>query len=103
MNEERLLVSSVQLIQGHFELNVSETAQIKDFKKLFDLVHAEVKQLLNRDFSGLLNILYRIDVPEIKVKEILTHSDPELISYDLTEAIITRFREKAITRIRYSS
>ena len=70
---------------------------------LFEAVRLRVKELLNHDIERLLHTLYRVDVPEAKVKYVLSSVDPDLIDTALTELIIDRIREKIETRKKYSS
>lgn len=60
-----------------------------------------INYLLNKDFERLLQGLYRIDVNERRVKEILNVESPETIAEKLTELILERQRQKAITRMQY--
>jgi hypothetical protein len=68
-------------------------------------LNAELKKfinhLLNNDFERLLQGLYRIDVNEERVKEILNVEPPETIADKLTDLILKRQRQKAITRMQY--
>ena len=60
-----------------------------------------INHLLNNDFERLLQGLYRIDVNEESVKKILNVESPEQIAERLTELILERQRQKAITRMQY--
>lgn len=74
------------------------TTNFDEFKEnLQKFIH----QLLDQDFELLLQALYRIDVKEEKVKEILTIEDPENLSFAITELIFERQMQKAVTRMRY--
>lgn len=68
-------------------------------------LNAELKKfinhLLNNDLERLLQGLYRIDVNEKRVKEILNVEPPETIADKLTDLILIRQREKALTRMQY--
>lgn len=58
--------------------------------------------LLNKDMPRLLNALYRIDINEHKVKQVLTVEDPDHIAPSLAEMIIQREFQKTLTRKKYS-
>lgn len=60
-----------------------------------------IQHLINNDFEKLLQGLYRIDVQEEKVKYILHVESPENIAQCLTELIMQRLKEKAVTRLQY--
>ncbi len=59
-----------------------------------------IKQLINNNFEKLIFLLYRIDVNENKIKQLLdksTINTEELIA----QAIIDRIAEKKITKEKY--
>jgi hypothetical protein len=72
-----------------------EIDQIK--KKLTSIL----QYLLDKDLNKLLNIFYRIDLDERKVKLILSASNPDQIAGDLAELVIQRELQKATTRLKY--
>lgn len=57
---------------------------------LIEWLGPEVQRLLNQNFERLLQICYRIDLGEEKLKTILYKSKPEEVSRDLTEALVDR-------------
>lgn len=58
--------------------------------------------LLDNDISKMMNILYRTDVDEIKLKELLI-SNSELPSAEvIADAYIARQKQKIETRKKYS-
>ena len=61
-----------------------------------------VSQLLDRDFERLLQICYRIDLGEEKLKKILHESKPDQVSLDLARALWERQKLKIEIRKRYS-
>jgi hypothetical protein len=62
-----------------------------------------VSFMLDHEFGNLLNALYRIDLPEEKVKNVLALSPPEQLASDLATMILDRQIQKAVLRERYSS
>ncbi|ELR70392.1 hypothetical protein C900_03746 [Fulvivirga imtechensis AK7] len=60
-----------------------------------------INYLLNKDLNRLLNALYRIDISEKKVKEVLTIAHPENMAPQLAELIVQREMQKVITRNKY--
>lgn len=62
-----------------------------------------IQYLLDYDFSGLLNAMYRVDLAEEQVSKVLEHSEPKKIAENLAVAIIEREKAKVITRNTYSS
>ena len=49
-----------------------------------------IEGLLRNDYSTLLNILYRIDVPEKSVYECMDHNSLEQVADCLSDAVIQR-------------
>jgi septum formation inhibitor-activating ATPase MinD len=98
MDEIKLLIESQALLQKQFEI---ELPSINDFDQLIQLLSKEINRLLDHDLNHLMNILYRIDVSEKKVKDILSTSSPNQIATHLSIEIVARMREKAILRAKY--
>lgn len=103
MDEVTLVRNSFQLIRKDFGLE-----EDLDFKKgenesdrLEDFLTKHVDYLLDHDFNRLLNILYRIDIPENQLKELLQESNQGEIARNMAIAIITRQKQKVITRQKY--
>ncbi len=83
-------------LEGDFDFSNTEDVD----ERLVVFLEREISRLLDRDFAGLLNALYRIDIPEHKVKEML--ADPsENISRLIAQAVLEREKQKAITRAQY--
>lgn len=59
-----------------------------------------VDYLLN-DMEGLLQLLYRIDVDEKKVKQVFAGNQPKEIAPQLAVLILQRMMQKAETRLKY--
>lgn len=104
MNEQELAYKSFELIKRDFGLEEQfEAEEDKPFDRLHDVLTRIVKYLLDKDFSTLMTALYRIDVSEEKVKEILELSHPSQLASNLASAIILREKQKIETRIKYST
>ena len=103
MSEELLVNTSLDLIRKDFGLEESFTLKTVDYREeiLKELEHI-VQYLLDNDFEKLLNTMYRIDLPEIKVKKVLSTENPENLSRVVSVMILDRELEKARTRIEYS-
>jgi len=103
MDTTTLLRQSYQLIQKDFGLE--DALQIEEetdaFNQLEDFLTQQVNHLLDHDFGRLLNALYRIDIPEHQVKELLHHSKQGEMARDIARAIIEREKQKVITRQQY--
>ena len=73
----------------------------EDSESFFDAVRQRIKDLLDTDMERLLHTLYRIDVAENNVREVLAHENPDDIDTAITELIMKRIREKIETRKKY--
>ncbi|MCL6260103.1 hypothetical protein M3O96_13460 [Aquiflexum sp. TKW24L] len=69
---------------------------------LVSLLTPLIKTMLDRDFEKLLQICYRVDLGEEKLKTILHTSDPETLASDLARALVARQILKAEIRRKYS-
>jgi hypothetical protein len=84
------------------ELSDPFSSNEADWEVLKAWLNKVIKHKLDYDMQGLLQALYRIDLNESKVKEILTIAPPEEISNLLTEEILKRQWQKILIRQKYS-
>ncbi|MEX2593686.1 MAG: hypothetical protein WD426_13010 [Anditalea sp.] len=70
---------------------------------LIDMLEPEIRSLLDRNFEKLLQICYRIDLGEEKLKHILQKSNPEYLCKDLTEALVDRQILKVKLKSQYKN
>lgn len=68
---------------------------------LIRLVAEEVQYLIDHNLDKLWNLLYRIDVPEKKVKEVIATMPYASHAAKIAELIVTRQEEKVETRKKY--
>jgi hypothetical protein len=95
MNDHELASKSYQLIKQDFGLEEDFDSEVDSpVDRLEQLLTKVIVHLLDKDFSRLLNALYRIDVDEKKVKEILALSVPDQMANELAKVIIAREQEK---------
>ncbi|MEM9897429.1 MAG: hypothetical protein AAF789_13770 [Bacteroidota bacterium] len=103
MDEVTLVHESYQLIkkdfglEGQFEFKNEDS----DADRLLNYLTECVNEFIDHDLNSLLNILYRIDIPEIIVKDLLQNSEQGKISRNIAVAIIEREKQKVITRRQY--
>ncbi|RAI87030.1 hypothetical protein LV83_03136 [Algoriphagus yeomjeoni] len=74
-----------------------------DEQKAISILSKVISYLLDREFERLLQICYRIDLGEEKLKSILHESDPDRIAPDLAQALWHRQKQKVEIRKRYSA
>jgi hypothetical protein len=84
------------------DFDLPELKESFDEEQAILFLSKAVSQLLDRDFERLLQICYRIDLGEEKLKKILHESKPDQVSLDLARALWERQKLKIEIRKRYS-
>lgn len=96
MVDDSLLPDTIQSIQKYAEIEHADS-----YEKLREALTSIVTYLLLHDMEKLLNILYRIDVNEPKVKAAFAQNDPKLIAPEIARLILEREIQKAESRKKY--
>lgn len=99
------LQTGITLIRKDFNLDAAELSIAEaelSYQSLLTKLTRIVGYLLEKDFSKLLQVLYRIDIPEEKLKSALAsdEAEPAII---ISQMILDREMQKVETRKRYSS
>ncbi|RYG04605.1 MAG: hypothetical protein EOO02_05760 [Chitinophagaceae bacterium] len=68
---------------------------------LESVIAREINRLINSDFSLLLSILYRLDVSEVKLKDMLKDNPGQDSGLVITRLILEREFEKYKSRQRF--
>ena len=97
MMDSAIILSSAQSLQKYFDDDIKAS----NYDQLKEWLTSEIIKLLMNDMEKLLNILYRIDVNEKKVKEVFAQNNPQIIAPLLAELLIEREMGKAETRIKF--
>lgn len=103
MDDPKKLQESVSLISKHFGISQSELTDENMLPLSDDLIKRltrVVTYLLDHDFERLINGLYRIDVDEKKVSEVLNSNNP---AADIARLIFQRELQKVETRWKYNN
>ncbi len=79
-------------------LSAENSLKISNFDTLKEWLAHEIQLLIDHDFQGFLNMLYRIDVDEQKAKEAFADNDPSL---RLAELVFERELQKVESRRKY--
>jgi len=95
--------TALHLINKYWPETVKPVPAGKKDQDLFDAVRLRLKFLLDNDMERLLHTLYRVDVAERRVREVLATSPPDQIDTALTELVLERVEEKMETRRKYGS
>lgn len=96
MVDETLLPDTIQSLQKYVELESQAS-----YEALLEALTSAVMHLLLHDMEKLLNILYRIDVNEPKVKAAFAQNNPKLIAPTIARLILERELQKAESRRKY--
>lgn len=103
IDEVTLVRQSYQLVRK--DLGLEEELEIGEENNSFDWLESylekQIDYLLDHDFNRLMNALYRIDISENRVNEILHSSQSDGMALKLSKAIIEREKQKVLTRIKY--
>lgn len=95
-----LITEAAHSLQKDFALPVM--SEVLSEEDLVSLLTPLIKTMLDRDFEKLLQICYRVDLGEEKLKTILHTSNPETLATDLARALVARQILKAEIRRKYS-
>lgn len=77
--------------------------KIISYQQILEWLAGYIRPLLDKNFDQLINILYRIDVPERKVTDMLnTHPDKDA-AYMIASLILERTLQKIQTRQQFSN
>ena len=84
-----------KIIQQDFDLPVKEEATVQDVQ---NMLSEYINELIQKDFSRLIFLLYKIDVSEIKLKQILKEQPQEDAGKIIAHLIIERQQQKIASR-----
>ena len=90
----------LDLTNKDFTVNLELPAKA-EFVDLHQLLSKAIKELLEQNFEGLLQALYRIDVSEQKVQQAFAFEGD--VAESIAQLIIERQQEKIVTRAKYKS
>ena len=100
-NENReLLKEAAGLISSDLQTPIS--MQDWDEEALVRYLTPLVRAMLDRDFNRFLQICYRIDLGEKKLKTILAEAPPETLAETLARELVARQVQKILLRRKYS-
>jgi len=101
MNEQELYPSLVEKLHKDFSLADNSLPAVNDLSLIREHLIKKVAELISRDYDRFLNNLYRIDVNEKKVSEILHSKDRTTIPEKLADLIIERQLLRVKTQMLY--
>jgi hypothetical protein len=102
MSSELILASAAERISTVFDLaEIDDTTPENLLEHLRRMLINRIVELLSRNPEKLMAILYRIDVSEKRVDEIMTKSFPTEVPLHLADLIIERQMAKARSRAEH--
>ena len=93
MKDEQVL----QEVSRELEVIIAE----KDHSFAKQILAEKIDQLINTDFQKLVLILYRMDVSEIKLKQLLNENPGTNAALIITDLMIERQEQKIISRQQF--
>lgn len=84
------------------DFSLPEVKEALTEENLVQALTPVISRMLDREFERLLNICYRIDLGESRLKKILHESDPKHMAADLAQALVKRQIQKIEIRQKYS-
>lgn len=101
MNDDEIYSLLIQKLSKDLSIANESLPARADLKFIREYLTEKVKQLMSRDFDRFLNNLYRIDVDESRVHEILYAKDKTSIPEKLADLIIERQLLRIKTQMMY--
>lgn len=71
-------------------------------EKALAVLTKAISQMMDKNLERLLQVCYRIDLAENRLKQILHESEPDYVAADLAKALWERQKQKVEIRRRYS-
>jgi len=90
------------LTKALHELEVPEQKPEADWSLLKAAIEKQVAFMLANQGERLMQVLYRLDVREVKVQQIFAHHPPETWPEKITQLILEREEERLKWRAFYS-
>jgi hypothetical protein len=93
-------------IEKDFEssgIRLTVSKQNTSFEELVHTLSPEIKQLMDKNYQGFLNLLYRIDIPEVKLKKEIALKKEMRMEEVVAELIIKRELQKVVIREFYKN
>jgi hypothetical protein len=73
------------------------------FQAFRNLLIRRIEELAEKDMEKLLWVLYRVDVSEKKLHEVMQQTPPDLFSSTIADLIIERQKQKVESRKKYGT
>jgi hypothetical protein len=101
MKENKIITPLIETLVKDFSIDSSALAVQADLAAVKEHLKNRITELMSRNYDRFLNSLYRIDVDESKVREILHSKDKISIPEKLADLIIERQMMRIKTKLLY--
>ncbi len=101
MNENELYPALVDKLNKDFSLEKESLPALNDINPIREHFIKKIAELMAKDYNRFLNTLYRIDIDESRVREILHSKDKLRIPERLADLIIERQLLRVKTQMLY--
>lgn len=105
-HEQQLIAATIAQIKKDFLSNGLELSlevnSAMQYKNVVTKLTESVEWLFENDHQRLMQLLYRIDLPEFRLAEILSSTEETAICKMLADLIVRREAQKVIIRNFYS-
>ncbi|MBI1938705.1 MAG: hypothetical protein HYS25_11360 [Ignavibacteriales bacterium] len=99
--ENQLYTALLQKLSQDFSLEENSLPVEADMNLIREHLIERIKELMSRNYERFLNSLYRIDLSEANVHEVLHSKDKLSIPSQLADLIIERQLQRIKTQILY--
>lgn len=101
MEKKELLTPLAERLQKDFSLEKNSLPALDNIQVIRTHLIQKVADLMGKNFKLFLNSLYRIDIDEIKVSEVINSKDKTAIPEKFADLIIERQLQRVRTQILY--
>lgn len=102
-NTPEIVRQVVEQIRKDFDMDIvivlTEGEDV--YQKLLDLIEPFIAKLIDNSYQRLLQLLYRIDINEKAIADIVSNSEKNTLSAEITRLIIMRELQKVVIRNYY--
>jgi len=103
MNKEEFATDGAALLQDLNQVYGLKLAENSTAEQMEEYLAEKLNQLIRTDFSALVQLLYRIDINENRLRQLLQVNTGEDAGKIIARLIIERQWQKIQTRRQYSS
>jgi hypothetical protein len=101
LNEQELYPKLADKLDKDFSLAKESLPSLDNLTIIREHLILKLIDLMRKDYSRFLNSLYRIDIDETRVLEVLNSKDKTLVPEKLADLIIERQMQRVKTQILY--